>query len=242
MSFCRGATPTAHISITFREVSAFVWEGGGWCSVPLTLQDSQTFCKRSHHAPFWWNRPRTEHRRQRSNRPDHLAAAAEPVSSFPCFLGGANFITKHPEYCWEFHDHTSERLSPEPILKKEASPSRTEGERILEASNALNYRVWGIPAVLSRGIPGNGKNRSEAWGPPQFQEKRSRSENAILGALGEFRGILGLSGPQLRLRAQSRSRTRLRIAASIAFWFCVCFKGVFDTIAPLSRGWAPQAV
>ena len=33
--------------------------------------------------------------------------------------------------------------------------------------------------------------RSEAWEPPQFQEKRSRSEKAILGALGEFRGILG---------------------------------------------------
>ena len=32
---------------------------------------------------------------------------------------------------------------------------------------------------------------SEAWGPPQFQEQRSRSETAILGALGEFRGILG---------------------------------------------------
>ena len=32
---------------------------------------------------------------------------------------------------------------------------------------------------------------SETWGPPQFQEKRSRSERAILGALGEFRGILG---------------------------------------------------
>ena len=32
---------------------------------------------------------------------------------------------------------------------------------------------------------------SEAWGSPQFQEKRSRSEKAILGALGEFRGILG---------------------------------------------------
>ena len=31
----------------------------------------------------------------------------------------------------------------------------------------------------------------EAWGPPQFQEKRSRSDKAILGALGEFRGILG---------------------------------------------------
>ena len=32
---------------------------------------------------------------------------------------------------------------------------------------------------------------SEASGPPQFQEKRSRSEKAILGALGAFRGILG---------------------------------------------------
>ena len=33
--------------------------------------------------------------------------------------------------------------------------------------------------------------KSKAWGPPRFQEKRSRSERAILGALGEFRGILG---------------------------------------------------
>ena len=32
---------------------------------------------------------------------------------------------------------------------------------------------------------------SEALGPPQFQEKRSRREKAILGALGAFRGILG---------------------------------------------------
>ena len=47
-----------------------------------------------------------------------------------------------------------------------------------------------------------------------------------------------LSDP-LRLRVQSWSRTRLRIAASIAFLFRACFKGVWDTIAPLSRGWAP---
>ena len=33
--------------------------------------------------------------------------------------------------------------------------------------------------------------KSRIGGPPQFQEKRSRSERAILGALGEFRGILG---------------------------------------------------
>ena len=44
-----------------------------------------------------------------------------------------------------------------------------------------------------------------------------------------------LSGP-LRLRVQSRSRARLRIAASIAFLFRAYFKGVLDTIAPLSRG------
>ena len=30
----------------------------------------------------------------------------------------------------------------------------------------------------------------EAWAPPQFQEKSSRSVKAILGAFGEFRGIL----------------------------------------------------
>ena len=44
-----------------------------------------------------------------------------------------------------------------------------------------------------------------------------------------------LSGP-LRLRVESRSRTWLRIAASIAFSFRACFRGVLDTIAPLSRG------
>ena len=50
-----------------------------------------------------------------------------------------------------------------------------------------------------------------------------------------------LSGP-LRLRLQSWSRTRLRIAVPIAFLFRACFKRVLDTIAPLSRGWAAQAV
>ena len=36
------------------------------------------------------------------------------------------------------------------------------------------------------------------------------------------------SGP-LRLRVQSRLTMLLRIAASITFWFCACFKGVFPT-------------
>ena len=53
---------------------------------------------------------------------------------------------------------SSERPSPEPIPEKEASPAVLGGDNYgnaLEASNALNYRVWGIPAVLSREIPGN---------------------------------------------------------------------------------------
>ena len=51
----------------------------------------------------------------------------------------------------------SEKPSSEPFLKKEASPAVLGGDNsgsALEASNALNYKVWGIPAVLSTGIPG----------------------------------------------------------------------------------------
>ena len=51
----------------------------------------------------------------------------------------------------------SERPSPEPLLKKEATPAVLGGEssgNALEPSNALKWGAWGIPAVLSRGIPG----------------------------------------------------------------------------------------
>ena len=52
----------------------------------------------------------------------------------------------------------SERPSPEPLLKKKRRPQPYWGGdnsgNALEASNALNYRVWAIPAVLSTGIPG----------------------------------------------------------------------------------------
>ena len=44
-----------------------------------------------------------------------------------------------------------------PLLRKEGSPALLRGREFwnsLEASNALNYRALGIPAVLSRGIPG----------------------------------------------------------------------------------------
>ena len=48
---------------------------------------------------------------------------------------------------------------PALLLKQKRRPQPYWGGEssgnVLEASNALNYRVWGIPAVLSRGIPGN---------------------------------------------------------------------------------------
>ena len=52
--------------------------------------------------------------------------------------------------------------------------------------------VLAVPLVWFAGATPERRWRfSEAWGPPQFQERRSRSEKAILGALGKFRGILG---------------------------------------------------
>ena len=52
---------------------------------------------------------------------------------------------------------TSERPSPEPILKREASPAVLVGENsgdALEALSALICWAGGIPAALSRRIPG----------------------------------------------------------------------------------------
>ena len=57
-------------------------------------------------------------------------------------------------------------------------------EDYISLSRSLSFFFLSLFFCLSLSI-------SEAWGPPQFQEKRSRSERAILGALGEFRGILG---------------------------------------------------
>ena len=52
---------------------------------------------------------------------------------------------------------SSERPSPEPLLKKETSSAVLRGRELWKCSrslNTLNYRAWGIPAVPSRGIPG----------------------------------------------------------------------------------------
>ena len=74
------------------------------------------------------------------------------------FLGCLHLDQKCPQCCWEFHDNSSERPSPEPLFWKKRHPQLYWGGEnsgnALEPSNALNYRAWGIPAALSRGIPG----------------------------------------------------------------------------------------
>ena len=52
---------------------------------------------------------------------------------------------------------SSESPSPEPLLKKRRPQPYWEGDdsgNALKASNAWNYRAWGVPAVLSRGNAG----------------------------------------------------------------------------------------
>ena len=93
----------------------------------------------------------------------------------------------------------SERPSPEPDLKKEASPAVLGGENsgnALEASNVLNYRVWGIPAVPSREIPGNALRAF----PGSFQNFSgiSSGKSQPYWGCGSDQGALNQVIPQLR--------------------------------------------
>ena len=101
------------------------------------------------------------------------------------------------------------------------------------APNRIAHRSWQrhgkeLPKIIFL------YSRECEYRPRMYSSQNEFPKNCFLHVLVLCR----LSGP-LRLRFRSRSRTRLRIAASIAFSFRACFNGVLDTIAPLSRGWAP---
>ena len=106
---------------------------------------------------------------------------------------------KYPQYCWVFHDPGysmtgSERPSPEPLLKKKCPQPYWGGDNsgnALEPPNAFNYRVWGIPAVLSRGIPGKALRAF-----PEFFRNFFRKVPAVLGVWptkGRFRKRVALA-------------------------------------------------
>ena len=80
---------------------------------------------------------------------------------------------ENPEYCWNSMIG-SERPSPEPLLKK-GRPQFYRGVEncgnALEASYALNYRIWGPPP------------RPYVWGNP-----RNRGLSGISNGRGRFGG------------------------------------------------------
>ena len=106
-----------------------------------------------------------------------------------------------PQYCWKFHGRLWEALSGT-TSEKRGVPSRTGGEEnsgnALEASDALNYRVWRIPAVLSTGIPGNALRAF----PGSFRNF-FRKVPAVLGVRpikGSESPFLKFKGPFMRLK------------------------------------------
>ena len=108
-------------------------------------------------------------------------------------------------------------------------------------------------------LEGGETHYSEAWGPPQFQEKGSRSEKAILGALGEFRGILraalgirnsilGIRNSTLGMASHDLSSTKATILGATPgaipgiepawnIFICPCILGAFFR----ELGWSPRA-
>ena len=83
-------------------------------------------------------------------------------------------IQKCPQYCWEFHDNSSERSSLEPLLKKRGVPSRTGGERILET-------LWSLQMPWIIGLGG-----SQPYSRGEFQEKLSERFRGLSGIFPEF--------------------------------------------------------
>ena len=134
----------------------------------------------------------------------------------------------------------SGRPSPEPLLKKRRPQPYWGGEHsgnALEASNALNCRVWAIPAVLSKGIPGNALRAF----PGSFRSFRNFfwQVPAVLGVWAKLRNerckpkseMLGLSQPGRALRQFRASMSAY--ASKPAKFLCVnlwcqgCFQNLF---------------
>ena len=95
---------------------------------------------------------------------------------------------KYPQYCWEFHDNSSERPSPEPLLPKRSVPAVLGGREFWKCSGAfkcLELEGLGDP---SHTLEGNSRKRSESVSgvfPEFLPESPSRT-----GGMAPKRGSL----------------------------------------------------
>ena len=84
-------------------------------------------------------------------------------------LGAARAARTHPHICRKRAECGKRR--PQPYWGRENSGNA------LEASNALNYRVWAIPAVLSKSVSGV---------LPEFFQNSFRTVPAVLGVWPKY--------------------------------------------------------
>ena len=96
---------------------------------------------------------------------------------------GQSDILGYPQYCWEFHDNSSESPSPESILKKEASPAVLGGREFWKRSGSLKCLELQGLGHPSRTLKGNSRKRSESVSGvfPEFFRNFFRKVPAVLG-------------------------------------------------------------
>ena len=131
-------------------------------------------------------------------------------------------------------------------------PSRTGGGEnsgnALDPSNALNYRIWGIPAVLSRGIPGKALGAF----PPSFRNFLRRKVPAVLGVWPNK--LRETSFGRLQRRKAHKAQAQL-VGDTILYTTTICTGGprtlwppfpapvVYDISGPMGEGiFAPLAL
>ena len=89
---------------------------------------------------------------------------------------------RYPQ-CWEFHDNGSERPSPEPLPKKEASPAVLGTPAFWKCSGSLKCLALEGLGDPSRTLEGNSRKRSESVSGffPEVFRNFFRKVPAVLG-------------------------------------------------------------
>ena len=186
-----------------------------WKTGLLGEQNRQKNSKIAGKLPFWafYKTQAQKHRQQKTKPPKskknipkkNLFAfwQTTPIFGNFLFLQVAFFHVYKAVFCWKHYKNSVFSRTQLLGITDSKTPFRVKTQN---GTFATKSAILGFPLCLLKPLifvvfgdfewarkkdhfPKT--DSSEAWGPPQFQEKRSRREKAILGALGEFRGILG---------------------------------------------------